>query len=154
MKSNLFYLIVIMFLLFTTISMLQKENEQNKSDIGIFVHRFFETHTYPYSIDESRFWDEKDKELATIKLDESGDLDILKRDVLNMKRIEEGLSENFEYAFLIRKENTTDTIYADFILNLWTIKKKGEFIYYKDEKGKVKEVFQNYSLFFSECWDK
>jgi hypothetical protein len=130
----------------------KKEVHNNKSEQGIFVYKFLNIYDYPYYIDESMFWDKKDYKLASFKYETEDDYDVLKRDVENMKKIENGLSEGFEFAFLIKKENVTDTIYADLIQNLWTIKKDGKFIYYKDVEGKTKEIFQDYSSFFSDCW--
>jgi len=156
MKNNILNVLVILLLfpiILTTCSMLQKKGVYTiKSAQGIFIYKFLNIYDYPYYVDESMFWDKKDYELASFKYETEDDFDVLKRDVLNMKRIENGLSEGFEFAFLIKKENVTDTIYADLIQNLWTIKKNGKFIYYKDEKGEMKEVLQNYSSFFSDCW--
>ena len=156
MKNNILNVLVMLLLfpiVLATCSMLQKkEIHNNKSEQGIFVYKFLNIYDYPYYIDESMFWDKKDYELASFKYETEDDYDVLKRDVENMKKIENGLSEGFEFAFLIKKENVTDTIYADLIQNLWTIKKDGKFIYYKDVEGKTKEIFQDYSSFFSDCW--
>jgi len=118
---------------------------------GIDAYKFLDLQTYPASITESMFW-ENDFELARIQFNENDDFNILMRDILKLKRIKKGLSENFDFAFLIKKDKKTDTIYASLNQDLFTIKKNGYFEYYKDEKGELKDVLRNYSSFFSDCW--
>ncbi len=155
MKKNLTLkvLIISVFFVSTTIvgySMLHKELYSNELNNELEAIKFLNIQTYPYSINENMFWENGDAEFARMKI--RTDANSFINDIKRMKKIKEGVSEDFEFAFLSIKENKTDTIYASISNNLWTLKEKGKFVFYKDEKGEIKNVLQEYSSFFSNCW--
>lgn len=105
------------------------------------------TTTQSRSIDEKAFWFFND-EHATLKIKNSGFID-------DVKMISDNKAEDFEeyhYAFIVTKGKITDTLYSDSKLKTWILKKKGEKIYFYDEKGDIAESLRNKYSFFYDCW--
>ena len=119
----------------------------------IDIYKYLPLSTAPFSITEDAFWfrgaiDHEHAKLTMHDVFNEGLIEAIR----SKKRVsmEEGLVDNFDYAFIIRKDK--DTIYASLTRNLWTIKKDGEFEYFKDKEEELKIAFQQYSGFFSNCW--
>ncbi|WP_299684699.1 hypothetical protein [uncultured Dokdonia sp.] len=149
-----FYLL---FILICVSSCRSSERSIIKKDCDRFgcidVYRYLAISTAPFSITEDAFWFRVNvlHEHAKITLHNLFNEEFIEA-IRSKKKIsrDKGLHDNFDYAFITRKEK--DTIYADFHRNLWTIKINGTFEYYKDENEELEITFQQYSGFFSDCW--
>ncbi|WP_299117189.1 hypothetical protein [uncultured Winogradskyella sp.] len=130
----------------------QDSNKLKEIDLveNIEVIKFMDMQTYSVPPNEETFWEFGDLEFAKIKLNHNPNH--FYEEVSSFKKIENGLSESFDYAFLLKRNQSTDTIYASLVTNQWTIKKNGEFLYFFDEDGQLKEGLILYSTFFNDCW--
>ncbi|KUJ59191.1 hypothetical protein AR687_24345 [Flavobacteriaceae bacterium CRH] len=105
------------------------------------------TTTQSRSIDEKAFWFFKD-EHAILKISNSGFIE----DVKMIKNNNADDFEEYHYAFIVRKERKVDTLYSDYKLRTWILKKNGEKKYFYDEKGNIAENLRNRYSFFNDCW--
>lgn len=117
---------------------------------NIEVIKFMDLQTYSVPPSEEMFWEFGDLEFAKINLNHNPNH--FYEEVSSLKKIENGLSESFDYAFLLKRNQNTDTIYASLVTNQWTIKKNGKFLYFLDEDEQLKEGLTLYSTFFNDCW--
>ena len=119
----------------------------------IDIYKYLALSTSPYSMTEDNFWFRVNvaHEHAKFTMPDffNGGITASIKSLKNISS-NDGLNENFDFAFITRKEK--DTIYADLYRNLWTIKVNGNFEYYKDEKEELKNLLREYSGFFSDCW--
>lgn len=103
--------------------------------------------TQPYSVNEKMFWSYKE-EHAILIINNLGFID-------DIERIKDTTSTNFEdykYAFIVKHNKVTDTLYSDYTLKTWILKKGKKNIYFYDEKGETAENLRHMYSFFNECW--
>ncbi len=103
--------------------------------------------TQPYSVDEKIFWNNRDEHAKLI---------IRNNDFIeDIKTLNDTTSKNFReynYAFIVRKGKEIDTLYSDYTLKTWILKKDKKETYYFDEKGETAENLRHMYSFFNECW--
>ena len=103
--------------------------------------------TQPYSVNEKMFWSYKE-EHAILFINNLGFID-------DIKTIKDTTSTNFEdykYSFIVKQNKVTDTLYSDYTLKTWILKKGKKNIYFYDEKGETAENLRHMYSFFNECW--
>lgn len=115
---------------------------------NVIVIKFMGTiTTQPTSISEKVFWTLED-EHAKLIIKNIGFIN-------DVKEIQNHSSEHFEdynYAFIIKNHKAIDTLYSDYTLKSWILKKNNKLTYYYDEKGKVAENLRHTYSFFRDCW--
>lgn len=103
--------------------------------------------TQPYSVNEKMFWSNKE-EHAKLFINNKGFIN-------DVRAIKDTTSTNFEdykYAFIVKQGKVTDTLYSDYTLKTWILKKGKKNIYFYDEKGETAENLRHMYSFFNECW--
>lgn len=103
--------------------------------------------TQPYSVNEKMFWSKKE-EHAMLFINDKGFIN-------DVRAIKDTTSTNFEdykYAFIVKQGKVTDTLYSDYTLKTWILKKDKKKIYFYDEKGETAENLRHMFSFFSDCW--
>ena len=103
--------------------------------------------TQPTSVSEKVFWTLEDEH---VKLNIKN-IGFIK----DVKEIQNHSSEHFEdynYAFIVKNHNVIDTLYSDYTLKSWILKKNNKLTYYYDDKGKVAENLRHTYSFFRDCW--
>lgn len=103
--------------------------------------------TQPYSVDEKIFWTNRDEHAKLIirNNDFIDDIKVLK-DTTSKK------FRDYNYAFIVKQGNVTDTLYSDYTLKTWVLKKGKKNIYFYDEKGETAENLRHMYSFFNDCW--
>lgn len=136
----------------TDASIIKKECDQFGC---IDIYKYLPLSTAPFSITEDDFWfrvtvlHENAKLTMHNRFDINNEFDnSMVKTIRSKKKINNDLSENFDYAFIARRGK--DTVYASLTRNLWAIKKNGKFEYYSDDKEELKMILQEYSGFFSD----
>ncbi|TSE03154.1 hypothetical protein [Aquimarina algiphila] len=150
-KYKITGILLISIILITCVSFNLNKNKQTESPNNVIeVYKFLGLDTYPFSITEEMFWENKNLEHVKMNMPDIFIEGIVK-DVQKTEQIKHnGLSEDFDFAFVTT--NNQDTIYASLIKNLWTLKKNGKIEYYRDNDEDLKKTLQEYSSFFSNCW--
>lgn len=148
MKDNFYFGILSLFALVFISCKSSKTDILSKKVDEVEVIKFMGTiTTQSRSIDEKAFWYFKD-EHAKLIIRNSGFIEDVK-DVKNHKYDD---FEEYNYAFIVKKGKSVDTLYSDNSLKTWILKKNKENIYYYDEEGKIAENLRNTYSFFRECW--
>lgn len=146
MKTNFILLLTLCILMSCkTNSKINKENFDNEI---VSIKFMASVNDYPRSILKRDFWNHKE-EHAILK--------VYNNDFLNsVMRLENNDCSNFEefkYAFIQKNKSTVDTIYSDYTLKTWIVKKEGkEEVCFYDEDGKIAEDLRNRYSFFKDCW--
>lgn len=103
--------------------------------------------TQPYSIGEEMFWRNTDEHVKLIIRNNEF--------IEDVKAIKDTTSKYFgeyNYAFIVIKGNKIDTLYSDYTLKTWIIKRKDKEEYIYDEKGEIAKNLRNRYSFFNDCW--
>lgn len=142
--------ITILFIILLTYCSCKTENRiiQSNDKDGIEAIKFMGSlTTQPYSIGEKNFWDSPDEHVK---------LFIRNNDfVENVKNLTNHSEQNFKeynYAFIIKNNKKTDTLYSDSSLKSWALKNRNKMSYYYDEEGIIAESLRGSYSFFYDCW--
>ncbi len=119
-----------------------------ESQYGVEVIKFMGSiTTFPHSIGEREFWENSQ---------EHADLKIINDDFIsNVLKLSDKSIDGFreyKYAFLVKTENSTDTLYCDPDLERWILKRSGSYSYYYDKEGVIAQRLRLSYSFFYDCW--
>lgn len=103
--------------------------------------------TQSRSVDEKAFW-YFENEHVRLKIKNNR----LIEEVKSLKKHNLDNFDEYNYAFIVKKGKSIDTLYSDKSLNTWILKKNKKEIYYYDEEGKIAENLRNIYSFFYDCW--
>ena len=103
------------------------ENRVNEVEAIKFMNTVNE---YPIAIYEKTFWQYRE-EHAKLLIKNSGFID----DIKSIKDTTSIYFKDYNYAFIVRKDKEIDTLYSDYTLKSWILKKGNKNIYFYDEKG-------------------
>ncbi|MBW8522451.1 hypothetical protein K0U91_13140 [Chryseobacterium chendengshani] len=144
MKTILFFFSVI---LLSTISFEKEKIIPAKYKNETKVIKFMYSEEYLMDYGEKMFWDNTQEHAIMFQ-----DRFEIKNLVQKLPQSNSKLFKNHNYCFIIPNSKVNDTVYADFSLKAWIIKKDGKSIYYYDKEGNLaRDLRANYS-FFRECW--
>lgn len=148
--KKIFYITIVIHLFFlnscklTNKSVSKEKEEINQVEVIKFMGSIT---TQPYSVDEKMFWSNQDEHAKLIIRNN----DFI-NDVINLKNHSNEKFYEYNYAFLVKKGKTIDTLYSDYTLKSWILKKDKEEIYYYDENGEIAKNLRHTYSFFKDCW--
>ncbi|MGU3377660.1 hypothetical protein [Chryseobacterium sp. M5A1_1a] len=124
-----------------------QKTKENKSR-AIKVIKFMNTvNEYPFDYGEKMFWDNPE-EHAVIYDTHFNIMD----EVASFNSSDSKKFKNYKYCFIIPSSLKNDTLYSDFTLKAWIIKKNGTKEYYYDNTGKLANNLKGIYSFFYDCW--
>ncbi|MCC2591110.1 hypothetical protein [Chryseobacterium sp. MFBS3-17] len=122
-----------------------KSADSQNTDTKVIKFMYSRDHAADYG--EKMFWAYEDEHAYMYQ----HAIDIRAR-VSNLLKSNSKSFKDHNYCFLIPNSKGNDTVYADFSLKAWIIKKDGKSEYYYDEEGNLaRDLRANYS-FFKDCW--
>jgi hypothetical protein len=144
MKKNLLSLFILLVVIFCFSGKISETKKGNSTKVIKFMNTVNE---YPFDYGEKMFWDNPEEH--AIIYDTS--FDFLKK-VKSFRKSDSKKFKNYNYCFIIPSPSKNDTLYSDFTLKSWIIKKDGIKTYYYDEKGEFANELRDIYSFFKDCW--
>ena len=125
-----------------------KKNFDKEKNNSTKVIKFMNTvNAYPFDYGEKMFWDNPEEHAIIYE----NQFEILKQ-VTRLKKTDSKVFKNYKYCFIIPSKIQNDTVYSDFTLRAWIIKKKGIKTYHYDDTGKLANDLRSVFSFFNNCW--
>jgi hypothetical protein len=147
MKGNFkfYFTILIVFLM---VSCKPKYFIESNKENEVTVIKFMGSiTTYSKSIGETEFWLLKN-EHAKLIIENTGFIDDLMK-ITNHSRDD---FKEYKYAFIVKNRKQVDTLYSDYSLKSWILKKNKKETYFFDKSGEIAENLRHSYSFFYDCW--
>ncbi|MFH6995140.1 hypothetical protein [Flavobacterium sp. FlaQc-48] len=143
--------LILLIILASSCSNVRKKTFNNNGKIyyeEILAIKFMGTiTTQPYAVMEKSFWSFPDEHVY-LRIRNN---DFIK-EVKNLKDNSFDKFNEYNYAFIVKDDESVDTLYSDNTLKSWIYKKNKKEYYYYDEEGKIAENLRSTYSFFKDCW--
>lgn len=126
-------------------SEIQSKNAQNDVEVIKFMGT---VRSYSVDIYDKTFWLYPDEHARLTIQNGKG----LVEEIKSLKDHRGEFFKNYNYAFLSKNGRSIDTLYSDYSLKTWVLKKNKKATYFYDEKGEIAKNLRSSYSFFKECW--